>query len=290
MADRLVDLQLHLTRVEHQGRDLARALGRGEQRHGLGTDTFGLLDQAQRADVLVAGRLHVSAERVRVAAPLHVTVGDRDGLDAAARVRDHLLDRGAVARSEPGRAAEEVEAGLGEGESGHALHHARGLHQQGDLLLERHGEGVLLHGRAPRGRGRVHRRQRDRVAGQALRGFGHLDGEPRGAGDLGVIEPSGGGEAPAPAHQHPDPDARRRRAVDALHLLVADGERLALVGPGARIGEVGARRSCGVDGHLRDVEHASLPPVRNVSAPGRGPGRRGASYPVRPTDTRSRWR
>ena len=44
-------------------------------------------------------------------------------------------------------------------------------------------------------------------------------------------------------------------AVDPLHLLVADGEGLALVDAGARIGVVGARLPGGLDGHPRDVQH-----------------------------------
>ena len=124
VTDRLVDLQLHLPGIEHQGRDLARALGRREQGDGLGADALGFLDQAQGADVLVAGGLHVAAEGVRVAAPLHVAVGDRDRLDAPAGVRDDLLDRGAVARGEPRGAPEEVEPRLGEGQTGHLLHAA----------------------------------------------------------------------------------------------------------------------------------------------------------------------
>ena len=144
VADRLVDLQLHLPGVEHERGDLARALRRREQLDGLAADALGFLDQPQRADVLVAGRLHVSAERVRVAAPLHVAVADRDRLDAPAGVRDDLLDRGAVARGEPRGAPEEVEPGLGERQARHLLHATGGLHQQGDLLFEGHGERVFL--------------------------------------------------------------------------------------------------------------------------------------------------
>ena len=68
------------------------------------------------------------------------------------------------------------------------------------------------------------------------------------------------------------------RAVDALHLLVADGEGLGLVGADPRVGVVGARLPGGLDGLLRDVErHPHLP--RNAAGarrpgPNRGHGTR----------------
>ena len=86
--------------------------------------------------------------------------------------------------------------------------------------------------------------------------------------DLRGFQARGRGEPPPAAHQHADPDPGGDRTVDAGHLLVADGERLGLVGAGASIGEIGSCGRGGLDRHLRDVQHPDPPSVMPAGAPG----------------------
>ena len=110
-------------------------------------------------------------------------------------------------------------------------------------------------------------------AGTARGRLRDLDRERRRALDLGLVLPRRGGEPPAPAGEDADADARGRRAVDPLHLLVADGEGLGLVGARARVGVVGAGLHGGLDRHLRDVERHSAPPWGTLSGPTARPNR-----------------
>jgi hypothetical protein len=100
VPDRLVDLELHLPRVEHERRDLARALLRRQQLDGFGRGPLGLLDQAELLDVLPARGRDVAAERVRERAALELAVAERRGLDPRAGLDRGLLDRRALARGE----------------------------------------------------------------------------------------------------------------------------------------------------------------------------------------------
>jgi hypothetical protein len=223
VPDRLVHLQDHLRRVEHERRDLARALGCPQQVDGLAADALGFLCQAEGADVFVAGCPDMAAKRVRERPPLHLALADGGRLETAARVDDRLLDGRSVARGEVRAAPVEVDGGLGERHALHALRAAAGFHQQRDLLVQVDQERILLERRFPR---RVHGlgvSQPDRLHGQARGGARDVGRECRRPGDLAVLRARGGREPPVAVHEDPDAEALREGAVDALHLLVPDG-------------------------------------------------------------------
>ena len=149
VADRFVHLEDDLRRVEDDGRHLARAFGRPQQRDGLAGDALRLLREAQRADVLVPGGPDMAPKRVGKGPTLHLAVADRGELDAAARVDDRLLDGRALAGREVRAATVEVDHGLGERHALHRLPEAAGLHQQRDLLVQVDQERVLLQRGSP---------------------------------------------------------------------------------------------------------------------------------------------
>ena len=175
---------------------------------------------------------------------------------------------GALARGEERSPAEQVDPALAERQPVDRLHPPGRLHQHRDLLLERDVERVHLHRRVP-GAGHGFDRGEDdgfhRQAGGRLR---DLDRELGGALDLLGLLAGGGGEPPVPVHQHPDPQALGGRAVDPLHLLVPDGDRLGVVGHDATVGIVGSGGSGRLDGLFRDVEHPIGPPGKGTTAAG----------------------
>ena len=100
MPHGLVDLHDHLVRVQDQGGHLAGAVLCGKQVDGLPPRSLRLIDQADRADVLVSCCPKVASKGVRERAPLDFTLSDGGGFDAAPRMDDGLFDGCALARGE----------------------------------------------------------------------------------------------------------------------------------------------------------------------------------------------
>ena len=185
--------------------------------------------------MLPARRLDVATERVRdttrrCTSPSAMAVASMPPPECT----HHLIDRGPVAiEANQRRAAEEVEAALGERDAGRrsasggcasisrATFSSSGTVNGSSSIGPRQDGDDRLDGRERHGRDRGGARppSRSRRASVAVRAiFLRSCRERRG-------------EPPPAARQ----DARRRPrwtidAVDALHLLVADGERLGLVG------------------------------------------------------------
>src|SRR5512141_2131935 len=81
-----------------------------------------------------------------------------------------------------------------------------------------------------------------------------------GAGDLGLVHPGRRREAPVAVHEHADADALGARAVDPLHLLIADGDRLRVLAHDPCIGVIGSRPAGGLDRPTRKLQHRSRAP------------------------------
>jgi hypothetical protein len=225
---------------------------------------LGFLRQAQGADVLVSRGADVAAERIGERAPLHLAVADRGDLDAATGVHDGLLDGRALAGGEVRAAPEQIDGGLGERDALDGLAPPAGLHQQRHLLVEVDQERVLPHRRGPGAPHGLGLGQPDRVHRQPGRRTRDVGGKGCSAGDLRVLDSCGRGESPVPVDQHADAEPLRERAVDALHLLIADGERLAFLGDDASVGVGRACGLCGLHRLLSDVDQrASLPSHRS---------------------------
>ena len=260
VTDRLVHLELHLAAVEHQRRDLARALLRGQQLDGLRARPLRLVDEAEPPDVLPPRGGDVAPEGVGERTTLDLALAERRRLDPAARLHGRLIEGGSLAGREARAAAKQVQRRLRERDALDPLHPPARLHQQRDLLLERNVEGVLLHRGVPRRHRRFDRREVHRVAGEAGGRARDLHGERGGAIDLRVVSPRGRGESPPAVDQDADAEARGSRPVDALHLLVANGQRLRLVGAGAGVRVLRAGRPGGLDRLPRHIEHPVILP------------------------------
>src|SRR5581483_840018 len=99
--------------------------------------------------------------------------------------------------------------------------------------------------------------------------------------DLSLVHPRGGRESPVAGHEHADADSLRGGAVDALHLLVANGEGLGLLANHPSVGVVGA----GGPGRLHRLSH-------DVQHPGwtSGPKSTGCAEPAAQPTPRHRRR
>ena len=291
MADRLVDLEFHLPAVQDQGGDLAGTLGRVQQVDGLAADALGLLDQPERADVLPARRLDVTTERVGIASgaacrrrpprwPRCRRPSARTTCSIAAPSDDanHVERR---KRSSPASAnvtpctdcirrvpsinrATFSSSGTVNGSSCIGPRHVATTGSTGESDT-----GGRRAARAPPSRSR---RRASAVRTTSASSRRDVSREP-----------------PPAADQDADPTPDGRRAVDALHLLVADGQRLGLVGAGPRIGVVGSGASWRPrpPSSRRPAPRSSsaCPPghlirLRCCARGATGPGGTGASYPV----------
>src|SRR5205814_7332776 len=109
VADRFVDLEGELTRLQHEIGGGLRALRGGEEGDGLVGDTLGVAGKVEAPDDLVAARLELP-EGLGVRPPLGLRLPDGGGVHAAAALDEVLAD-------EIGRAScrerEELELGAG---------------------------------------------------------------------------------------------------------------------------------------------------------------------------------
>ena len=100
MADRLVHLQLHLLRVDHDGRHARRAYVGAQKRGSLLCDARCLALEAEVLDVLPAALRGRAAVRGRIRAHLEDAVARGERVDPAAGLDELLLDLGAVGGDE----------------------------------------------------------------------------------------------------------------------------------------------------------------------------------------------
>ncbi len=96
MADRLVDLEGHLLGVDHDRHAPRRALVGSQERDGLLADARRLAVEAERLDVLPAALAAGAGVLARVAADLELVALGGIGVDSAAALDEHLLDRAAL--------------------------------------------------------------------------------------------------------------------------------------------------------------------------------------------------
>ena len=262
MAARLVDLERDLGRVEDQVHLAGRALRRVEQRHRQLGGLLRVLGEVERAHRLEAARHHLPAERVRIAALLHL----------ASRSRRSPRSRRRTRRS-PARSARRLveanvfdlatghEGALADRDARHARHRRIGLHAGCRSLSSR-----LTANGSSRVRGAVgvgHRRrvvELDRLL--LRRGPRHERSRPprRRSG------PPRPGRATALELKPHAPSTRTRTPKPALWFEVAasscavlDGQLLVAALHDADVGVVGAERGRRRRGRVRSVRSRRHP-------------------------------
>jgi hypothetical protein len=141
-----VDLQRELRGLQDQVHLAARTIRGRQQLDRLLRDRLRVAGQIEPAHHLVAAGLHV-AERLRVATPLRLVLPDGGGVHPAAGLDQVLVDAVPLRGHEPLVGVPEHQV---RGRDRHPVdvrHRARGADDDRDLLVERHGEGVLGMGR-----------------------------------------------------------------------------------------------------------------------------------------------
>ncbi len=241
MADRLVDLQRHLVRVEDDRRHDRRAHVRGQQRFCLLGDPRRLRGEIEAFDVLPAALRARPDVGAGIAPQLEHAVANGRAVDPAAALDQLLLDVGplggdqnlVLALGSHHRPAQDEVSAL-----------ERLLRAQAvlDLLGQRDVERIPLHGRpvcAGVGRdrsegARIPPAGRARERARAQRG---VAGPVRG-------EPPVAGEAPRAAGEHADADALALAVAQRLDATVLRRHRLVAAQYGARVGVLrpGAQR------------------------------------------------
>ena len=256
MPDRLVDLQLHLSRVQHERGDLARALRRGEQLDGLVAGPLGLLDQAA-----ACGRAPTPPRRCGPGTSWGTTAAAaRPRRPRSPRSRRPSARRSARSPSPRVVASHVWRRNRSMPPSAKSSPSTPCIRRVASISRATFSSSGTLKGSSCIGEchvpvDRLDRRELDGFHRQAGGGASDLDGELGRAVDLGVLEAGGRREPPVAVDEDPDADPVGRRPVDALHLLVAHRERLGLVRDDPAVGVVGAGGLRRFDGLLRDVEH-----------------------------------
>ena len=263
VAAGFVDLQRQLAAADNQvGGDVGRAGVGGEQFGGLLGNAAGVVEQVHLGDVFPAGATLVASEGLRIRTALDFAVAYGGGLDAAAGFVDGLVDVRPLGVGESALLSNENQVAHAGADLGHGGHFRVGGQQQGQLVVQGHGERVDADGSgiaAPAGYGWAEELGR-RQAGAVLPG--------RGAGDLhrlagGLVgsdggQFAGGGEPPRAIVKSADAQADRFVGGHGLHHAVADGDALLAVGHQSDVGVLRAALAGGGEGGCDDWVHSCI--------------------------------
>ena len=286
---RLVDLEGELiAREDDAGAHVARARLGGEEGHRFLGDSRSLADEILAEDELPPARVLVTRAGVRIGATLHLVVADRLGLDPAARLHEHLLDRRAFRGGEVLGLPPDLAGGAGGAEALHGAHRVVGAKEKIDALAHRNGERIDRQGCTVRGLDRRHRRQahvtRLDQGGRPSDRHG-LRGHPV---HLRRGEHRGSGKAPGAVGDGANAHARRVVPGEPVEVAVADVGLLDLAMDEAGVGvgrPADARRLEGPSGqvaseakHRLAARESSMP----LALPSRRAGRLGDRHQPRP--------
>ena len=249
MADRLVDGQPEVRRIEHEVvlADLHR-LG-GELLCRFLAPLAGVADEVAVEHILPAAA-HGRGLDTLTALEVGEVGGDGRGREQRPAAHELLVGEGAIGAGKEAILLHEEEHRVHEA---HALHLERlgvGLEQEVDLLLERHLEGIGGECALPdtvRHGGRAGELDGP-VAGDAI-GPGDGRGLAGGAGDGIAGEEACADEAPAAVDEHPHAAAERVGVDHVDDLLLARDDEVLAIAPDARIRVRGAGAPGGVERH-----------------------------------------